>query len=189
MIVSGSTLASKLDITAYLLNLIARHDPCTAKHAYNVENIAVQFAKKLGLSAQYIQDISTAALLHDIGKMAVPKQILNKSGNLTVTEFEIIKKHPEDGFNFLKTIDQFDHIAEAILYHHEKFDGNGYPYGKAGEAIPLISRILAISDVYEAITSNRVYRKAMTQEEARRVISNGKGTHFDPVLVDIFLKR
>lgn len=174
------------ETTTHFLTLLAQHDQCTAAHSYNVERIAVNFAMKLNLSYQIIQDISTAALLHDIGKIKIPKKILRKPAKLTETEFEIIKKHSEYGFEILKATDQLKDIAEAVLYHHEKINGEGYPMGKDGRNIPLVSRILSIADVYESITSDRVYRKAMTQKEALQVMYDGRGTHFDSILVSKF---
>lgn len=176
----------KTETITYLLTLLTKHDQCTATHSYNVERIAVNFAIKLNLSSQSIQDISTAALLHDIGKIKISKEILRKPAKLTENEFEIIKKHSEYGFEILKATDQLKDIAEAVLYHHEKFNGEGYPMGKDGRNIPLVSQILSIADVYESITSDRVYRKAMTQKEALQVMYDGKGTHFNSTLVSKF---
>jgi putative nucleotidyltransferase with HDIG domain len=178
---------SKLEISHHLLSLINKHDVGTAKHSCNVANIAVNFAKKLNLSSQKIENISTAALLHDIGKIKIPRHILNKPEKLTDSEFEIIKKHSQYGFEILKQIKPLQNIAEVVHCHHEKFNGGGYPGGKAGSEIPLIAQILSIADVYEALTSDRIYRKAMTQIEACKVIDCGRETHFDPMLVNIFL--
>jgi putative nucleotidyltransferase with HDIG domain len=174
----------------YLFQLIVRHNLPTANHSYRVEKLAVEFAVKLGLSFQTIQLVSVAALLHDIGKIITSEKILNKPEKLTKSEFEIIKLHPRDGYDLIKRLDdnhRLEGLAEAILFHHEKFNGTGYPCGKAGDEIPLVARILAIADVYEAITSNRVYHKAVTQEEAEKIIFEGKEVHFDPLLVDVFL--
>jgi putative nucleotidyltransferase with HDIG domain len=178
---------SKLEVSHYLVSLINKHDVCTAQHSHNVARIAVNFAKKLKLSPQNIESISTAALLHDIGKIKIPQHILNKPEKLTDSEFEIIKKHSQYGFEILKQIKILEDIAEVVQCHHEKFNGGGYPSGKAGSEIPLIVQILSIADVYEALTSDRSYRKAMTQIEACHVIDCGRETHFDPVLVNAFL--
>lgn len=178
---------TRLEITNYLLALIHQHDVDTAKHSYNVANIAVRFARRLNLSSQMIKDISVAALLHDIGKIKIPRQILNKPEKLTKSEFEIMQRHSRYGFVILNQIHPLQDIAEAVCCHHEKFDGNGYPSGKSGDEIPLIAQILSITDVYEALTSDRTYRKAMTQKEALQVINSGRGTHFNSVLVNMFL--
>jgi HD-GYP domain-containing protein (c-di-GMP phosphodiesterase class II) len=186
---SDYSIFSRSKMIAYLFQLIVKHSPSTAKHSCRVEKLAVGFAVKLGLSFQTIQLVSVAALLHDIGKIIIPEKILNKPEKLTKSEFEIIKLHPRDGYNLIKRIDQLhqlESLAEAILFHHEKYNGTGYPCGKVGDEIPLIARILSITDVYEAITSNRVYHKAMTQKEAKEIIFEGKEIHFDPYLVDAF---
>lgn len=178
---------TKSEIINHLLNLISQHDIGTAMHSHKVANMAVAFAIKLNLPLQTIEDISTVALLHDIGKIKIPKNILNKPGKLTENEFQIIKKHSQYGFEILKNTNQLKHLAEVVLCHHEKFNGKGYPNGKAGKEIPFIAQILSIIDVYEAITSDRIYRKAMTQKGAFQVIYDGMETHFNSTLVRKFL--
>jgi len=178
---------SKSESINYFLSQLARYDSCTFRHSCKVEKIAVKLAIRLRLPPIMIQKLSTAALLHDIGKISVPKSILQKPGKITAAEFDVIKQHPEVGFALLNATDQLKDIAEAVLYHHEKFNGEGYPRKIAGNHIPLISRILCIADVYEAITSDRVYRSAMTEVEALQVICQGAETHFDPSLVKDFL--
>lgn len=138
------------------------------------------------LSNEVIKRLASASLLHDIGKLSVPGTLLNKPAPLTEAEFAIVKRHSAAGAALLQGIDPLNHITEAVLYHHERFDGTGYPEGKAGEKIPLMARILAISDVYEATTADRAYRRAMTPQAAKEILLSGKGTHFDPVLVDVF---
>ncbi|MEN6412507.1 MAG: HD-GYP domain-containing protein [Veillonellales bacterium] len=183
----ASSSQTKPEIINYFLELISKYDPYTATHSLNVKKLSVELATRLNLSPKMINDISTAALLHDIGKMKISKNILTKSGKLSTFEYEIIKQHSEYGYQILNNLDQLKDIANAVLYHHEKFNGTGYPTRKSGETIPLISRILAISDVYDAITSDRCYRIAMSQENALKVIWDGRGTAFDPLLVDTFL--
>lgn len=177
---------TEIEITDYFLQLINVYDPYTAEHCYKVEKLAVQIAKKIGFSKEVLQEISTAALLHDIGKMLIPKKILCKPDKLTFEEFAIMQKHAAIGYKFVRTIPKIQYVAENILYHHECFNGRGYPTRKAGTDIPLISRILTIADVYEAITSDRVYRRALPEKEAAEIILKGKATIFDPTLVDIF---
>ncbi len=174
------------ELTRFLFGLIRSYDINTARHSDKVEKIAVKIAMELNLTEQVIQEISIAALLHDIGKIKISRDILDKPGSLSEAEFKIIQKHPEHGFNILYATGQLKNIAHAVLYHHEKFNGTGYPAAKKGKGLPLISRILSIADVYEAITSNRVYRKAMTREAAHRVIYDGRDTHFDPEVVEAF---
>jgi putative nucleotidyltransferase with HDIG domain len=178
---------TKLEIINHLLNLLNQHDAGTALHSYKVADIAANFAIRLNLPVSTIDDITSAALLHDIGKIKIPPHILNKPEKLTRNEFKIIKKHSQYGFEILKNIKQLDSLAEAVLCHHEKFNGKGYPFGKIGQEIPFISQILSIVDVYEAITSDRAYRKAMTRKEAIQVLHDGRGTHFNSELVNFFL--
>lgn len=178
---------TKSEIVTHFMKLINKHDKGTARHSCEVAKIATTFAIKLNLPSEMIEDISTAALLHDIGKIKIPKSILNKPGKLTKNEFEAIKKHSQYGFEILKNSNQLNHIAEVVLCHHDKFNGQGYPTGKAGIDIPLIAQILSISDVYEAVTADRSYRKAMSQKEAFQLIDDGKETHFNPILVNAFL--
>jgi putative nucleotidyltransferase with HDIG domain len=172
-----------------LFEQMIAYDRSTALHCYRVEQLAMKFVATLNLSHQIIQDISRAALLHDLGKIKIPKAILNKPRTLADAEFKIIQKHAEYGFTMLKEWGQTKNILDAVLYHHEKYNGTGYPEGRRCENIPLIARILSIVDVYEAITSNRPYRTAMMTEEALIVIKEGKGSHFDPILVDAFLQQ
>lgn len=170
-----------------LYKLIFNFDPEIAYHSSNVKKIALMLTENLGLSKQTKNDIANAALLHDIGKIMIPKSILGKPSTLTPKEFQIVKEHSLYGYQILENISGLQHIANAILYHHEFFNGTGYPTGKYGLEIPFISRVLAISDVYEAITSDRCYRKALSKEQANKMILEGSGTQFDPMLVDDFL--
>jgi putative nucleotidyltransferase with HDIG domain len=179
---------TRTDIVDYLLRFISQHDQEIANHSRGVEEFAVELARSLGLPVPTIQNISIAALLHDIGKLMIPQEILNKPGKLTLYEYELVKEHSENGFNFLKVLDFLNPmVADAVYAHHERYDGSGYPGGKAGEDIPFMARILTIADVYESITTDKVYRPAMTQKEAIDVLLEGRGTHFDPVLINIFI--
>jgi putative nucleotidyltransferase with HDIG domain len=178
---------TKSEVVKHLLNLISRHDAGTVRHSYNVARIAVKFAKTLNLPCQTVEDVSTAALLHDIGKIKIPKDILNKPEKLTEDEFEVIKKHSQYGFEILNNISQLKDIAEAVYCHHEKYNGKGYPNGKAGQEIPFIAQILSITDVYDALTSDRIYRKAMTPKEASKVIYSEMESHFNSKLINSFL--
>lgn len=148
----------------------------------------------------YVEDLVNASVLHDIGKIAVPDRILLKPGALTDEEFEIIKTHTTIGSEILTTADlQFRKrigtqsyltLAQTVARgHHEKWDGSGYPDGLAGEKIPLAARIVALCDVYDAVTSDRIYKKAWPHEKAVRMIKENRGSHFDPVITDIFLQE
>ncbi len=175
-------------IVKFLFNLITDYDLRTAIHSFRVEKIAVRIASSLGFSTAMLQQTSEAAILHDVGKIKIPKNILNKPGKLTDAEWTLIKKHPRFGAEIIKKIEEVNDIAEIVLYHHERYDGSGYPYGKCGNSIPIISRIISIADTFEAVTADRLYRKAMDEVAAVNVIKSGQGTQFDPLLTDIFLQ-
>jgi putative two-component system response regulator len=136
----------------------------------------------------------SASQLHDVGKIKINETIINKKGKLTPEEFELMKGHTESGVTIIENIEKvmrgnhFLHHAKIIARsHHEKWDGSGYPYGLKGYNIPLPGRLMAIADVYDALLASRSYKKAYTHDEAAEIISQGKGTHFDPVLVDVFI--
>jgi response regulator RpfG family c-di-GMP phosphodiesterase len=162
--------------------------------------IADEMAKKpncIGyITEEYIEDIYHSSILHDIGKVGIPDAILLKPGKLTPDEFETIKRHSTLGGDILTDIEAgiegqtFLTLGKEIAYyHHEKWDGTGYPEGLKGEQIPLSARIVALADVYDALTSDRIYKKAITHEKAKEIITHTKGKHFDPDVVDSFLTR
>ena len=179
---------SKREMINYLFGFIADYDVSTAIHSYKVQDLATRFAVELRLSPESIRRVSDAAILHDIGKIRVPKAILNKPEALTADEWDCIKQHPRLARDFLCHIEELSPVLEAIFSHHEKYNGTGYPEGRSGEDIPLIARILAIVDVYEALTAERPYRKALDYLTALTMIKDGKGSHFDPCLTDLFLQ-
>ncbi len=150
---------------------------------------AVGIGKILGLSTSDIQALNTGALLHDIGKLAVPDHILNKPGKLTFAEMEKIKIHASVSALILEKIDFPYPVIPTIKYHHEKYDGSGYPEGLKGNNIPLTARILSVADAYDTLRSARPYRAAVSREEARRFLTSGTGTQFDPKIVDVFLRN
>ena len=127
-------------------------------------------------------------MLHDVGKIGVPEEILSKPGKLTDEEFEIVKKHPEMGYEILKPISDFEPILEGVLHHHENPDGSGYPHGLAGDAIPLFAGVLHVVDVFDALTSRRSYRDAFSTEKALSIIRSEAGTKLNAELVDAFLR-
>ncbi|MDT8902730.1 HD domain-containing phosphohydrolase [Anaeroselena agilis] len=169
-----------------LASLIDSRDTATGRHSVAVRDIALRIGRQLGLSPEVIEEISIAALLHDIGKIGVAEAILNKPGRLTEEEYAVIRRHPEIGYNTLAVVKPLAKIAGYILSHHERFDGTGYPHGQKGEEIPLVARILCVADVYEAITADRVYRPAISVPEAVRIMHAGRGTMFDPAVLDAF---
>ena len=147
------------------------------------------------ITAQYISLVVTLSSLHDIGKVAIPDAILHKPGKLTDGEFSVMKSHTTIGGQLLDEIYQSTGAAQLriardiVLYHHERFDGTGYPHGLAGEKIPLSARLVALADVYDALTSKRCYKAAFSHERAQDIIISEKGRHFDPLLVDCFERR
>ena len=169
-----------------LSDVVDAKDRYTSGHSIRVAEYAKMIAIKMGKSVEEQDKIFHAGLLHDVGKIRIPEEIIKKPGKLTEEEFNIIKLHPVTGFNILKEIDN-NHIAIAAKYHHERYDGKGYPTGLAGENIPEIARILCVADSYDAMTSNRSYRNAMSQNFVRKEIIKCRGTQFDPNIADIML--
>ena len=163
-------------------------DQYTHQHILRVQRYAVAVAKHLGLAGSELEAINTGALLHDIGKLGVPEYVLLKPGRLTDEEFAKIKQHPEIGAAILDPVEFPWPVLPVVRSHHEKWDGTGYPDGLAGEDIPRTARILAVADVYDALTSSRSYRNAWTHERACEVITKDRGTHFDPIIADAFLE-
>ena len=171
-----------------IANTIDAKDAYTSGHSMRVAQSSAAIARRLNWPEKDVQNIHYIALLHDIGKIGIPDAILNKPGKLSGAEFEVIKKHPVIGNDILKDIHIVRNVAEGALYHHERHDGHGYPFGLAGEKIPYCARIIGIADAYDAMTSNRIYRRKLTQENVIKEFENGRGTQFDPQLTDLFLK-
>jgi putative nucleotidyltransferase with HDIG domain len=164
-------------------------DPYTRGHSERVANYAIMLVKEIGtLSKEEQKSFYYACLLHDIGKVNIPDQILMKPGKLTKEEFEVIKSHPVVGAEAVKNVDGIKDSICVISSHHERWDGKGYPDQLKGENIPLLARISAIADAFDAMTSSRSYREAMPVEEAYQRIIEGKGSQFDPMLVEEFKK-
>lgn len=158
-------------------------------HTERVSQYCESIARAMNFSEKEIQDIKTAGTLHDIGKIVVPPELLNKTGELTDEECELIKRHSEAGYHILKSVDDYAVLAEDVLYHHENWDGSGYPQGLKGEEIPLNSRIIAVADAYEAMTAKRAYQKTKTKEEAIAELKKCAGKQFDPNIVEIFIEQ
>ena len=163
-------------------------DRYTSGHSKRVAEYSRMIAKRMGKSKKEQEEIYRAGLLHDVGKIRVPVDIINKPGRLTEDEFNIIKLHPVTGYHILKGISGNSNIAIAAKYHHERYDGKGYPHGMEGENIPEMARILGVADSYDAMTSNRSYRNALPQDVVRSEIEKGKGTQFDADIADIMLQ-
>lgn len=171
-----------------LLAALDTRDTETEGHSERVAAYTMAMARRLDLSPDELVNIERGALLHDIGKIGVPDSILYKPGPLTPEEWEIMKQHPVIGYRMCMKVDALRPAAPIVLHHHERWDGQGYPYGLAGEAIPLGARIFAIADTLDAITSDRPYRKAKSFAEAREEIVRCAGTQFDPEMVKLFLE-
>lgn len=176
-----------IDIVKSLVKAIEAKDNYTKGHSDRVAIYSVMIAEIMGLSDEKLIEIEMAAVLHDVGKIGLPENILNKEGKLTDEEYKYIKQHPEKGYEIVSQIKNMQHIAMIIRYHHERWDGLGYPTGKKREEIPLESRIIAVADTYDAITSDRPYRTGNTKEFALKEIEKNKNKQFDPVIVEIFL--
>jgi putative nucleotidyltransferase with HDIG domain len=163
-------------------------DRYTHGHSENVMKYTVVLARELGLKAQEIEQIKYAGLLHDVGKIGVKETILNKPGRLTPEEFDEIKRHPELGARIISDVPFLKSLSPLVRHHHEWFAGGGYPDGIAHDQIPYGARILSVADAFEAMTSDRPYRKSMPLERAMEIMEKEKGSQFDPSIVDVFLK-
>ncbi|MBD3425760.1 MAG: HD domain-containing protein [Candidatus Omnitrophica bacterium] len=163
-------------------------DPETAHHAARVMHIAVLLAKKLKLDMVSIGKLKVASLLHDLGKLAIDDRILFKNGKLSSDEFKEIKKHPHWGADVISLVYFLRDIIPIMANHHENYDGTGYPQGKKGDDIPIESRVLAVADIYEALTADRPYRKGYSRRKAIEIIKEEKGHKLDPAITDVFLK-
>ncbi len=177
---------AKLEMLTVIAKTLGLKNPYTEKHSEDMIRYAVDTARKLNLGESFIENIKYGTLLHDIGKLAVPDNILNKPGKLDAEEFEEIKKHPVAGYELLKSV--FEPISLIVRDHHEKVDGSGYPNGLKGDEIGLPAKIVAVADVFDALINERPYKKAFSKEEAVKIIKEGVGTHFDEEVVSAFLE-
>lgn len=154
-----------------------------------IKELALQLGEALYLSDYQLKDLGLLAELHDLGKVSIPKKILEKKEQLTPEEWEEIKRHPEIGYKIACSSPELSNIAEGILSHHEWWDGSGYPQGLKGKEIPLISRIITIVDAYDIMTNGSPYKAAMSKKEALKELEKGAGSQFDPEIVDVFIKQ
>jgi putative nucleotidyltransferase with HDIG domain len=177
-----------LKLILVMVNALDAKSPWTKGHSERVSMYAEQIAKEMFIDEDEIKDIKLAGLLHDIGKIGTYDYLLDKPGRLTKEEFDIVKKHPDQGADILKEIKQLRDIMPYIKYHHEKLDGNGYPYKLKGENIPLGARILHVADSFDSMTSDRPYRPAPGIKYALSELEKYKGTQFDHDVVETFLK-
>ncbi|MEW6182874.1 MAG: HD-GYP domain-containing protein [Bacillota bacterium] len=175
-------------VISSLSRVLDARDPHTARHSQSVADYALAIAKEMGLSPSHRETIYFAGILHDVGKIGISEQPLRKPGKLTMEEWEEIKRHPVLSYSILRDIPELEEIAIITLYHHERWDGEGYPYGVKGESIPLGARILCVADSYDAMTSERVYKKAISREKALNELRRCAGGQFDPEVVEVFLR-
>ena len=171
-----------------LIAALDAKDDYTAGHSQRVARISVLLGKKLGLTQEQIQTVYLAGQLHDIGKIGIDERILNKVGKLTSEEFAEIKKHPQFGYDILKDAPQLQQILPVVLYHHEAWNGEGYPFGLSKEETPLLARIVAVADSYDAMVSDRPYRAGMSYEKLDKVLSEGAGSQWDPSIIEAYFE-
>ena len=176
-----------IELIGSIIGILEMYDKYTSGHSENVAKIAANIAKEMGLSQQEISETYWAGMVHDIGKLLIPLDILNKNNVLTDREYDLIKKHPYWGYKALCKSDSLKKIAKYVLYHHERWDGKGYPESIKGDNIPLISQILAVADAWDAMTSKRSYRESLSKENALQEIKNNRGKQFSPGVTDVFL--
>ncbi len=156
-------------------------------HSQRLLRLSRSLGERLGLSDEALEDVELLAMLHDVGKLMVKRDILERKGMLSEAEWSIIREHPEYGYLIVSAIPELAHVAEYILYHHERWDGTGYPIELSGEDIPLLSRLISVVDAYDAMTTNRIYQKSISPRKARMELYKNAGTQFDPAIVTVFL--
>ncbi len=187
--IKQSKMTYIFDKTLKTLTLaVEAKDEYTRGHSIRVSDYSMiigRYLEEIGHKVD-LETLRISSLLHDIGKINIPQNILSKEGKLTNEEYNLIKMHSEHGADLAKELDYPEHIVKDILYHHERFDGTGYPKGIHGHDIPLNSRIVAVADTFDALTSNRSYRKAFTAEDARKIVIDNMGSQFDPAFESIF---
>ena len=179
---------SYIDTVRSLVAALEAKDRYTAGHSERVAAYSVAIAQAMGLSADAVERIDLAAQLHDLGKVGIPNEVLSKPGRLTSDEFDAIRAHPDVGADIVAGVPGLAHIVPIVRYHHERYDGNGYCAGLAGEEIPLEARIMTVADAFDAMTSSRAYRAAMSQEAAIDEVRECAGSQFDSEVVEYFLR-
>ena len=175
------------EIIGCITGALEERDYYTEGHSQRVSDMVLAISKRMGFSKDDVMLFHFSAHLHDIGKIGIPDAILRKNGRLTDAEFAVIKQHPEIGARILKKVPAFTPIAEIVLHHHERFDGQGYPDGISGYTIPLGSRLIAVCDSIDAMMTTRSYRKAFSEQECYEEIKRCSGSWYDPDIVDVIL--
>lgn len=170
-----------------LTSSLEAKDPYTKGHSVRVAEYSCRIAKEMGLSKVFIEKLKQAALLHDIGKIGVHEDILNKPGKLTDEEYDKVKQHPYTAAQILSGYEAFKDLKEIVISHHERFDGKGYPFGLKGKDISIGGRIISVADTFDAVTSDRVYRKGMSKDKATEILLKESGEQFDPEVINAFM--
>jgi HD-GYP domain-containing protein (c-di-GMP phosphodiesterase class II) len=177
-----------MDIVRALVSALDAKDPYTCGHSERVAAFARCIAETMMLDQEQVDRIYLSGLLHDIGKIGIDDSTLRHSGPLSEQQFNEIKKHPDGGWAILQGVLQMRSALPGVLYHHEQWDGQGYPDGLAGIEIPLDARILAVADAFDAMTSDRPYRSGMSHDRALKILTEGAGAHWDPQIIEDFLR-
>ncbi|MFW6299081.1 MAG: HD domain-containing phosphohydrolase, partial [Bacillota bacterium] len=180
--------SSHIHLLQGLLELLTAKFEYESTHSRRVSHLCRKLGEALGLTEFEVDELTVAAMFHDIGKIAIPDKVLGKPSKLDDEEYAIIKDHASIGYKILKAADPYTRLSEYVLYHHEKYDGSGYPRGLIGEEIPLISRIIAVADAYEAMTSKRNYRSPLSHGQAIKELKDHAGTQFDPNITKVFIE-
>ena len=189
-----STIIEELEIegiqaqTGAFANLLRMRDRSVGMHSERIASLARNVAKRCELSSQETRLVETASHLHDLGTIAIPDPILHKPGTLSIEERDIMQSHAQFGYDALQQTENFRQVADMVLHHHEWYDGSGYPNGLGGDDIPFGSRVIAVLDAYDAMINDRPYRRSRTTREAAEELILGKGTQFDPEVVDAVLE-
>jgi putative two-component system response regulator len=174
-------------VLADLTNAIESRDPYMLGHSARVADLAATLGRSLGWAAERVEVLHLGGLLHDVGKLAVSDHVLAKAGPLDPDELASIRRHPVTGARLLEPVAAARPALGCVLFHHERWDGDGYPTGRAGDAIPIEARVLMVADAYDAMTTSRPYRRALSMHEALDEIANCAGSQFDPVLAMLFV--
>lgn len=180
--------SSHSDTLSSLIQALQECDKDTESHVMRTQKMGMLLGRKIGLSDEEMNNLALLAVLHDIGKIGIPLEILNKPSKLSESEWRLMKTHVEKGYQIASSSTEFRDIAEMILYHHERWDGKGYPDGLSKESIPLLSRIISVVDAYDAMTNDRAYHTRMSHEQACRELKRNAGTQFDPNIVSVYIK-
>jgi putative two-component system response regulator len=180
-------LVSSEAVVVALARTVEARDHYTEQHLHRVADRSVEVARRIGMSDREVETVRLGGLLHDLGKIAVPDAVLLKSGPLDRNEFALVRQHPEAGAQIVRPLRAFQGPEPVVLHHHERFDGTGYPYGLKGSAIPLAARIVAVADSFDAMTTDRPYRRALAPGEAFQRLEDGRTEQWDPDVVDVFL--